>query len=254
MDKNYTDVIGIEYTSNTNELYNYIRKNKLSKKLFERISNDNRNEVIESMLPLVFSMAKNKIRTIHIEKNYCNIDDLINVGVIGLIKGVDLFIAKKMSDDVSKSVSTYCYFWIEKSIKEYLMSYNCDVKKLVNSYENKTPIYNESSLKIVVEDINEDGDVKTDIVDVDKTNEYSEDVKKLTDKLFSNVSLLQKKIIFLHFGIGVEKPISLVNIASMFKLTYKKCSHEYEVGMYRLRKNKDFCEQILELKELIKLD
>ena len=80
---------------------------------------DDRNKLIEHNLRLVAHIIKK------FDNKYVSSDDLISIGTIGLIKGVDTF-----SSDKGVKITTYCARCIENEILMYFRSnnrYNNDI-------------------------------------------------------------------------------------------------------------------------------
>lgn len=80
---------------------------------------DDRNKLIEHNLRLVAHIIKK------FDNKYVDSDDLISIGTIGLIKGVDTF-----SSDKGVKITTYCARCIENEILMYFRSnnrYNNDI-------------------------------------------------------------------------------------------------------------------------------
>ena len=106
MSKNKVDINGI----NTNDLS--VLSHEEMNNLFEKIKSGDKNaknKLVEGNLKLVLSILKRY-------QNKCdNLDDLFQIGVIGLIKAVNNF-------DLSFGVrfSTYAVFMIEGEIKRYI--------------------------------------------------------------------------------------------------------------------------------------
>jgi RNA polymerase sporulation-specific sigma factor len=106
MAKNKVEINGIK----TNELKSISHEEMV--KLFERLNNGEKNiksDLVKYNLKLVLSILKKY-------HNKCdNMDDLFQIGVIGLIKAIDNF-------DISFGVkfSTYAVFMIEGEIKRYI--------------------------------------------------------------------------------------------------------------------------------------
>ena len=82
-------------------------------KLTEQGDTAARNKLIEHNLRLVAHIVKK------FDKNKDDADDLISIGTIGLIKGVDTF-----SSDKGVKITTYCARCIENEILMYFRSKN----------------------------------------------------------------------------------------------------------------------------------
>lgn len=134
MAKNKVEIVGIDTsklkTLTTDEMNNlfirYQNKDKQSKK-----------ELVEGNLKLVLSILKKY-------QNRCdNLDDLFQVGTIGLIKAIDNF-------DLSFGVkfSTYAVFMIEGEIKRYIRDNNqIRISRTIKDLSYKIINYKENYLK-----------------------------------------------------------------------------------------------------------
>ena len=148
---------------------------------------DDRNKLIEHNLRLVAHIIKK------FDNKYVDSDDLISIGTIGLIKGVDTF-----SSDKGVKITTYCARCIENEILMYLRRSN--------------KIKSEISID---EPLNQDGDgnelLLSDILgsDADTVSRGLEEEvdKKLLRTAISKLSTREKNIMELRFGFvtGDEK-------------------------------------------------
>ena len=134
MAKNKVEITGI----NTSTLKTL--KNSEMTKLFEELHNGNKlakKKLIEYNLRLVLSILQKY-------QNRCdNLDDLFQIGVVGLIKAVDNF-------DLSFGVkfSTYAVFMIEGEIKRYIRDNNqIRVSRTIKELSYKIVNYKEDYLK-----------------------------------------------------------------------------------------------------------
>ncbi len=169
----------------------------------ERLKNGDeeaRNLLIERNLRLVAHVSK-KYATTNIEQ-----DDLISIGTIGLIKGINSF-------DVSKNIrlATYVARCIENEILMFLRT----------SKKTKSEVY-------LNEPIGKDkDDNEVTLIDVLETDEKSvEDeidlkmkVKQLYSKMKEVLKDREKTILELRFGLGGKKPKTQNEIASMMGIS-----------------------------------
>ena len=156
---------------------------------------ESRNILIEHNLRLVA----------HISKKYCSTkveqDDLISIGTIGLIKGINSF-------DTSKGVrlATYVSRCIDNEILMYLRS----TKKLGAEVYLEDPIGkdkddNTVTLQEVLE--NNDKNIEDEV-------DLKFKVKQLYEKMKEVLKTREKTIIELRFGLGGRKPKTQNEIAS----------------------------------------
>ena len=134
MAKNKVEITGIK-TSSLETL-----KSSEMTKLFEELKNGNKSakdKLVKGNLKLVLSILQRY-------QNRCdNLDDLFQIGVVGLIKAIDNF-------DLSFGVkfSTYAVFMIEGEIKRYIRDNNqIRVSRTIKELSYKIVNYKEEYLK-----------------------------------------------------------------------------------------------------------
>ena len=140
-----------------------------------------RNKLIEHNLRLVAHIAKKY------DSKYVDMDDLISIGTIGLIKGVDTFVPDK-----SVKITTYCARCIENEILMYFRKNNKYTKDISI---NETVGYDKDGNEIAISDViqSEDTDFCDDI-----------DLKDNIQKLYQYMHVLterEKKIIMERYGL-----------------------------------------------------
>ncbi len=163
--------------------------------LFKEGNEEARNILIEHNLRLVAHISK-KYSTSSVEQ-----DDLISIGTIGLIKGINSF-------DNSKGVrlATYVSRCIDNEILMYLRS----IKKLGAEVYLEDPIGkdkddNTVTLQEVLE--NSDKNIEDEV-------DLKFKVKKLYEKMKDVLKSREKTILELRFGLGGQKPQTQNEIAS----------------------------------------
>ena len=131
MSKNKVDVSGL----NTNKLK--VLSNDRMEELFKLNTHEAKDELVMGNLKLVLSILKRY-------QNKCeNMDDLFQIGVVGLIKAIDNF-------DLSFGVkfSTYAVFMIEGEIKRYIRDNNqVRISRSIKELSYKVINYRENFLK-----------------------------------------------------------------------------------------------------------
>lgn len=161
---------------------------------------DARNILIERNLRLVAHVAK-KYSTSNVDQ-----DDLISIGSIGLIKGINSF-----DMDKSFKLATYVAKCIENEILMYLRS---NKKRGADVYLNepigKDKDDNEVTLQEVIE--NNDRNIE-EVVDLKLK------IKLLYDKMKKILKSREKLIIELRFGLNGDKPKTQKEIAKMMNIS-----------------------------------
>ena len=150
----------------------------------KKLEGDNysRNRLIEHNLRLVAHISKKY------ESKYIDSDDLISIGTIGLIKGVDTFIPSK-----NVKITTYCARCIENEILMYFRKNNKYSKDISI---NETIGYDKDGNEISIQDLIkcENKDFLEDI-----------DLKDNINKLYKYIDVLderEKEIIINRYGLN----------------------------------------------------
>jgi len=173
------------------------------KKCLERMKNGDdeaRNLLIEKNLRLVA----------HVCKKYANTnvdqDDLISIGTIGLIKGINSF-----NSDKGSKLSTYVSRCIDNEILMHLRA----TKKINNEVYLNEPIGKDKDDNVVtLQDVLENDDKSIeDVVDTKMK------LKLLYNKIKDVLKDREKTIIELRFGLDGSKPKTQHEIAEMLNIS-----------------------------------
>ncbi len=160
---------------------------------------DSRNKLIEHNLRLVAHIVK-KFETKNVEQ-----DDLISIGTIGLIKGVDTF-----NKSHGTKLTTYCARCIENEILMYFRSNNKNSK---NISINESIGYDKEGNEITIMDI-------LKIPAPDFVNDISEkDNIKLLKKYYNVLTEREKQIIKKRYGLFNEEEKTQKEIAKEYKIS-----------------------------------
>ena len=167
---------------------------------FKAGDNEARNILIEKNLRLVAHVAK-KYSTSNIEQ-----DDLISIGTIGLIKGINSF-----KHDKGVKLSTYIAKCIDNEILMYLRS----TKKLgaevyLEDTIGKDKDDNTVTLKEVLE--NNERNIEDEV-------DLKFKIKRLYEKIREILKDREKTIIELRFGLNGDKPKTQKQIAKMMGIS-----------------------------------
>lgn len=160
---------------------------------------DARNKLIEHNLRLVAHIVKKY------ENTKTDIDDLISIGTIGLIKGIDTF-----SNKNGAKLTTYAARCIENEI---LMHFRSDKKNAKNISINESIGFDKDGNEISFLDIlkTPDPDYVSDI-----------DLKDKIALLYKYIDILndrEKDIIIKRYGLYNEKEMTQKEIAKIFKIS-----------------------------------
>ena len=158
-----------------------------------------RNKLIEHNLRLVA----------HIVKKYENskedVDDLISIGTIGLIKGIDTF-----SNKNGTKLTTYAARCVENEI---LMFYRSDKKNSKNISINESVGFDKDGNEISFLDI-----LKTPNPDYVSDIALQDDIKSLY-KYIENLSSREKEILIKRYGLYNHKEMTQKEIAGKLKIS-----------------------------------
>lgn len=145
----------------------------------------------------------------HIVKKYNtkneDMDDLISIGTIGLIKGIDSFNTSK-----NAKLTTYIARCIENEI---LMFYRTNKHNSKNISLNEPIGYDKEGDEITLIDI-----LKTPSVDY-AIDIHNQDNIKLLDKYFSVLNTREKEIINKRYGLNGKTKMTQREIAKDFKIS-----------------------------------
>ena len=170
----------------------YIRKMKLG-------DTNARNKLIEHNLRLVAHIVKK------FESTNQDIDDLIGIGTVGLIKGIDTY-----SEDKKVKLATYAAKCAENEI---LMHFRADKKnsKNISLYEEIS--YDKEGNKITILDM-----LKTD--DIDYAEEiYKNDNIKLLKQYMNILTKREREIIEDRYGLNNKDELTQKEIAKKLNIS-----------------------------------
>ena len=159
------------------------------KYILEKDSNrDSRNKLIEHNLRLVAHIVKKY------DSNLVSSDDLISIGTIGLIKGVDSF-----SSDKGIKLTTYCARCIENEI---LMFFRSNNKYSRDVSMNEAIGYDKEGNKITIIDV-----LKTPNIDFLDEISKADDIK-LVSKYLGVLTDRERSIIIDRYGLNNKKSLT----------------------------------------------
>ena len=173
---------------------------KITLEKFSLGDEEARNLLIERNLRLVVHVCKKYANT-NIEQ-----DDLLSIGTIGLIKGVNSFNPEKGS-----KLSTYVSRCIDNEVLMYLRS----TKKINAEVHLNEPIGKDKDDNVItLEEVLENDDKSIDDVVDTKMK-----IKKMYNKIKEVLKDREKTIIELRFGLTGGKPKTQKEIASMMGIS-----------------------------------
>lgn len=179
-------------------------------KLFESGDLEAKNILIEKNLRLVAHIAKKY------SSNNSNLDDLISIGTIGLIKGINSFNSSK-----GVKLSTYVSRCIDNEILMYIRS----TKKLNSEVFLNEPIGKDKDDNVVTLQEVLENDEKT----IEDEIDLKLKTKLLKEKMDQNLSEREKYIINMRFGLLGNKPQTQNQIADSLGISRSYVSeHSYD--------------------------
>lgn len=158
-----------------------------------------RDKLIEHNLRLVAHIVKKY------EHKQADSDDLISIGTIGLIKGIDSYSYEK-----GTKITTYCARCIENEI---LMYFRGDKKNSKNISLNETVGFDKEGNEISFLDILKTPDPEY------AENIHNKDNLKSLKEYFNVLTPREKEIIIKRYGLDGEDEITQKEIASKLKIS-----------------------------------
>ncbi|MGX7589436.1 sigma-70 family RNA polymerase sigma factor [Candidatus Vidania fulgoroideorum] len=258
----------------------FIKKNLINKKYFFFGSNYIKRSYRSYIEDLFYYRLYKKIMiefnirlVVSISKKFINrgvsFDDLVQYGIIGLIKSIEKFDYKK-----GFKFSTYSTWWIRQSISRNILDHSKiiripihmnealnKIKFFISKYLNKKgknpSIFKISKkLKICSFKIEKILNISNSIISIEsekkKKNNLEEKIKNKNQesiekiffkkeiknniiKILDKISKKEKNILKMRFGIGYDKPITLENIGKKFNVTRERIRQIEFKSILRLR-------------------
>ena len=173
---------------------------KIAIENFAKGDEEARNLLIERNLRLVVHVCK-KYSNTNIEQ-----DDLLSIGTVGLIKGINSFKPEK-----SCKLSTY----VSKCIDNEILMYLRWAKKLNSEVYLNEPIGKDKDDNVItLEEV-----LENDARSIEEEVDLKMKIKKMYEKIKGVLKLREKTIIELRFGLKGEKPKTQKEIAKMMGIS-----------------------------------
>lgn len=146
----------------------------------------------------------------HISKKYVStgveLDDLISIGCIGLIKGINSFNAEK-----SIKLATYTSKCIENEILMYLRS---NRKRMQDMYLNEPIGKDKDDNEITLQEI-----LENDTRNIEDEVDLKLKIKYMYEKMKTVLKRREKKILELRYGLNGQNPKTQCEIAKDFNIS-----------------------------------
>ncbi|MDY3947898.1 MAG: RNA polymerase sporulation sigma factor SigK [Bacilli bacterium] len=167
--------------------------------LLEQKDKEARNKLIEHNLRLVAHIVKK------FDQGYADQDDLISIGTIGLIKGVDSY-----NKDKNIKLTTY----VAKCIENEILMFYRSSKKYQNTVSLNDSIgYDKDGNKITLIDV-----LKDDRKSLDDEVYLRENIA-LVSKYLAKLNKREKEIIVKRYGLNNRKEMTQKDIAKELKIS-----------------------------------
>lgn len=191
-------------------------------KKYEKGDINAKNVLIERNLRLVAHISKKY------SSQFASLDDLISIGTIGLIKGINSYNFKK-----GVKLSTY----ISRCIENEILMFFRNSKKLNQEVYLNEPIGKDKDDNVItLQEVLENNERSIeDSIDL-KLKE-----KKLLEKMNSLLTEREKKILVLRFGLNNSKPLTQNDVAKIFGISRSYVSRIETKAISKL--SKEFIEQ-----------
>ena len=176
-----------------------------------------RNILIERNLRLVAHVAK-KYSSSNVDQ-----DDLISIGSIGLIKGINSF-----NTDKSFKLATYVAKCIENEILMYLRS---NKKRAMDVYLNEPIGKDKDDNEVTLQEVLENNDRN-----VEEEVDLKFKIKNLYEKMKNILKEREKVIIELRFGLNGDRPKTQKEIAKMMNISRSYVSRIESKAIWKLSK------------------
>lgn len=205
---------------------------------------ENRLLILKTMYPTIFNYVKTIINT---SSDYCvmGADDLLQSATHGALIGIDYYIAKLQNGQKhTAKISVFAYNWMRKYTLEQLNDgKQVSVSRKTTQQEDVVEIDGEKHItknkKVSFSSFDVDDDEKNDdLKNISNTKNNGgeiEDINVYSSKLFSCLDTIEKKILFLYFGISCSKEYTLIEIAKIMKMNPKVVSSMFKDSIDKLK-------------------
>lgn len=185
-----------------------------------------REKIIVNNIPLVFKEALISFKTSNYDK-----EELISVGLIGLIKAVDNY-----KIDYGYAFSTFAVKCIHNEIYMYFRNENKHKNKCANLYEKISENNKNCNVVESIENIEQQLEEK----------EGQEKINKIINNYVNNINHRDKTIMEMYFGLNGSKTYKQKEIANLFGLRQcqiSKIIKKHLINIKEMIQKKTYIEQ-----------
>lgn len=195
-------IVGVGYIQSSNLFPEPL--SQADEKMYLKQMNDGdmdaRKILIERNLRLVAHISKKYVST------GVELDDLISIGCIGLIKGINSFNAEK-----SIKLATYTSKCIENEILMYLRS---NKKRMQDMYLNEPIGKDKDDNEITLQEI-----IENDTRNIEEEVDLKLKIKYMYEKMKTVLKRREKQILELRYGLNGQTPKTQCEIAKDFNIS-----------------------------------
>ena len=195
-------IVGVGYIQSSNLFPEPL--SQVDEKMYLKQMNDGdmdaRKILIERNLRLVAHISKKYVST------GVELDDLISIGCIGLIKGINSFNAEK-----SIKLATYTSKCIENEILMYLRS---NKKRMQDMYLNEPIGKDKDDNEITLQEI-----IENDTRNIEEEVDLKLKIKYMYEKMKTVLKRREKQILELRYGLNGQTPKTQCEIAKDFNIS-----------------------------------
>ena len=161
----------------------------------------------------------------HIVKKYADIssgDDLISIGTIGLIKGINTFDSSKNSKLAS---------YISRCIENEILMYFRREKKHAGQVSLQEPIgHDDDGNEVSLMDI-----LQADSDDICEEMDKNNMIKRILDRVRNLLTQREREIILLRYGLGGSEPLTQREVAGKLGISRSYVSRIEKKALCRLK-------------------
>lgn len=217
------------------------RKFEADTSKFEPIP-ENRENLIKTLMPMVVRIAKTVAKRYGTRVEY---NDCISAGMHGAIMGTDIYIERAKTFEHTAKLSTFAHSYITKYVNEHAYQFNSILSHGPTKWYQASSThvmagnqtYSDEGRSVEFFDIANDANLMT----VEDYEDVSEQVESATNELFQSLTLFDKQVLFLSFGIGSKnsKPLQPREIAKILNCTLAKVTETLQSAIISIQESVD---------------
>lgn len=220
-----------------------------------------RNRIIEQNIPLILDIADKRRYSLQM-----SIEELLNIGVIAMIKAIDEYaydnkneFTKYAEKTIANAMSTELNYWCGEGSINYGKIIRRYKAIVLGEYGSKEALYDEVVMDYVLGTLVEREKMSKDAIPEIKSRllsqkatmeeaenieyETDEDIDKITfirahkDKLFESLTDYEKNVVEYIYGFKDGYPYSVKEVAEIYGVKHQVTSQTYQRALIKMRKN-----------------